>query len=80
MRTRRQMKVCGFEQFEPTVVNEDNQAAKRLREDVVESTRTRHWDAQRVPSDQRGIREGNYSSDIRWHYSERSRCTDQSSQ
>ena len=38
------MKVCGFEQFEPTVVNEDNQAAKRLREDVVESTRTRHWD------------------------------------
>jgi hypothetical protein len=39
------MKECGFEQFEPTVVNEDNQATKRLSEDVVESTtRTRHWD------------------------------------
>ena len=44
MHTRRQMKECGFEQFEPTVVNEDNQATKRLSEDVVESTRTRHWD------------------------------------
>ena len=44
MHTRRQMKECGFEQFKPTVVNEDNQAAKRLSEDVVESTRTRHWD------------------------------------
>ena len=44
MHVRRQMKECGFEQFEPAVVNEDNQAAKRLSEDVVESTRTRHWD------------------------------------
>ena len=44
MHTRRQMKECGFEQFEPTVVNEDNQATKHLSEDVVESTRTRHWD------------------------------------
>ena len=44
MHTRRQMKECGFEQFEPTIVKEDNQAAKRLSEDVVESTRTRHWD------------------------------------
>ena len=44
MHTRRQMKECGFEQFEPTVVNEDNQATKRLSEDVVESIRTRHWD------------------------------------
>ena len=26
------------------MVKEDNQAAKRLSEDVVESTRTRHWD------------------------------------
>ena len=44
MHVRRQMKECGFEQFEPTVIKEDNQAAKRLSEDVVESTRTRHWD------------------------------------
>ena len=42
--TRRQMKECGFEQFEPSVIHEDNQAVKRLSEDVVESTRTRHWD------------------------------------
>jgi hypothetical protein len=38
------MKECGFEQFEPSVIHEDNQAVKRLSEDVVESTRTRHWD------------------------------------
>jgi hypothetical protein len=38
------MKECGFEQFAPTVVLEDNQAVKRLSEDVVDSTRTRHWD------------------------------------
>ena len=44
MHTRRQMKECGFEQFDPTLVHEDNQAAKRISEDVVESTRTRHWD------------------------------------
>ena len=44
MHTRRQMKECGFEQFEPTQIMEDNQAVKRLSEDVVESTRTRHWD------------------------------------
>jgi hypothetical protein len=44
MHTRRQMKECGFEQFEPSVIHEDNQAVKRLSEDVVESTRTRHWD------------------------------------
>ena len=44
MHTRRQMKECGFEQHEPTTVHEDNQATKRLSEDVVESTRTRHWD------------------------------------
>jgi len=44
MHVRRQMKECGFEQFAPTVVLEDNQAVKLLSEDVVESTRTRHWD------------------------------------
>ena len=44
MHTRRQMKECGFEQFEPSIIHEDNQAVKRLSEDVVESTRTRHWD------------------------------------
>ena len=44
MHARRQTRECGFEQFKPTVVNEDNQAAERLSEDVVESTRTRHWD------------------------------------
>ena len=44
MHVRRQINECGFEQFEPTVIKEDNQAAKRLSEDVVESTRTRHWD------------------------------------
>jgi len=44
MHTRRQMKECGFEQFNPTTILEDNQAVKRLSEDVVESTRTRHWD------------------------------------
>ena len=35
MHTRRQMKECGFEQFDPTLVHEDNQAAKRISEDVV---------------------------------------------
>ena len=44
MHVRRQMKECGFEQLAPTVVLEDNQAVKRLSEDVVDSTRTRHWD------------------------------------
>ena len=44
MHTRRQMKECGFEQFEPSAIHEDNQAVKKLSEDVVESTRTRHWD------------------------------------
>jgi len=44
MHVRRQMKECGFDQFAPTVILEDNQAVKRLSEDVVESTRTRHWD------------------------------------
>ena len=44
MHTRRQMKECGFEQYQPTEVHEDNQAVKRLSEDVVESSRTRHWD------------------------------------
>jgi hypothetical protein len=44
MHVRRQMKECGFEQFAPTVILEDNQAVKRLSEDVVDSTRTRHWD------------------------------------
>ena len=44
MHARRQMKECGFEQFAPTVVLEDNKAVKRLSEDVVDSTRTRHWD------------------------------------
>ena len=44
MHVRRQMKEYGFEQFAPTVIFEDNQAVKRLSEDVVDSTRTRHWD------------------------------------
>ena len=44
MHVRRQTKECGFEQFAPIVVLEDNQAVKRLSEDVVESTRTRYWD------------------------------------
>ena len=33
MHTRRQMKECGFEQFEPTVVNEDKQPATRQPND-----------------------------------------------
>jgi hypothetical protein len=44
MHFRRQLKECGFEQLEPTIINEDNQSVQRLSEDVVESSRTRHWD------------------------------------
>jgi hypothetical protein len=44
MHVRRQMKECGFEQLAPTVILEDNKAVQRLSEDVVDSTRTRHWD------------------------------------
>ena len=44
MHFRRQLKECGFEQLEPTIIKEDNQSVQRLSEDVVESSRTRHWD------------------------------------
>ena len=44
MHLRRQLKECGYEQMCSTSIAEDNQAVQRMSEDVIDSSKNRHWD------------------------------------